>query len=155
MPNNFFDLSKRDRAEIINAASVDLGIAPPVIEKDIWLCLVLEQLFTLPHAMAFKGGTSLSKIYNLIDRFSEDVDVTIDYRNFIDPSVSFTNLSKTGLNKLSAHLKESVKQYVHTNVSSKVLEEKINHMVICGDNGETNREDRDWLNGKPVGRELL
>src|SRR5699024_6026534 len=57
-----------------------------ILEKDIWLCWVLEQIFKMPSApkMAFKGGTSLSKVFGLIERFSEDVDITLDYRNFED-----------------------------------------------------------------------
>ncbi len=54
-----------------------------VIQKRIWICWVLQVMFSIPgaHPMAFKGGTSLSKVYNIIDRFSEDVDITIDYRH--------------------------------------------------------------------------
>jgi predicted nucleotidyltransferase component of viral defense system len=49
-----------------------------IIEKDFWVCWVLDQIFSnptlLPH-VTFKGGTSLSKCYNYIDRFSEDIDL--------------------------------------------------------------------------------
>ena len=55
-----------------------------VAEKDLWVCWVLKQLFEMPERknIAFKGGTSLSKAFNIIDRFSEDIDITIDYRDF-------------------------------------------------------------------------
>jgi hypothetical protein len=54
--------------------------------KDVWVCWALETLFSMPnaHPMAFKGGTSLSKVYDIIDRFSEDVDITLDYKHFDD-----------------------------------------------------------------------
>ena len=51
-----------------------------MLEKDLWLVWVLDVLFKQPNAptYSFKGGTSLSKVYDAIHRFSEDVDVTID-----------------------------------------------------------------------------
>ena len=56
---------------------------PSIIEKDFWVCLTLDYLFhkcPWRKAFAFKGGTSLSKVYNLIDRFSEDIDLILDWR---------------------------------------------------------------------------
>ncbi len=54
-------------------------MTPGILEKDVWVCWVLDSLFTIDDEveMAFKGGTSLSKAYNAIARFSEDIDVTI------------------------------------------------------------------------------
>ena len=52
-----------------------------IVEKDFWVCWVLRRLFTLtnaPAGMIFKGGTSLSKVFNAIGRFSEDVDLSFD-----------------------------------------------------------------------------
>lgn len=53
---------------------------PHITEKDFWVCWTLNHLFSGPYAdvLTFKGGTSLSKGYNVIDRFSEDIDLTID-----------------------------------------------------------------------------
>ena len=54
-----------------------------IVEKDFWVCWVLKKLFadpTLHDRLVFKGGTSLSKVYKLIDRFSEDVDLVLDWR---------------------------------------------------------------------------
>ena len=55
------------------------------MEKDIWLCQVLDVLFKLPcrKPMAFKSGTSLSKVYKAIGRFSEDIDVTVDHFSLV------------------------------------------------------------------------
>ena len=58
-----------------------LGLVPASIEKDFWVCLTLRELFRLPGwegQLTFKGGTSLSKGWRLISRFSEDLDVVID-----------------------------------------------------------------------------
>jgi len=57
------------------------GLPPPVIEKDFWVCWTLRELFALPGwkgVLTFKGGTSLSKGWQLIARFSEDIDVVIE-----------------------------------------------------------------------------
>lgn len=73
---DFLTLPQKEQAEIIQSLSYQLGKSPIILEKDIWICWVLENLFTMPKhlPMAFKGGTSLSKVYNMIHRFSEDVD---------------------------------------------------------------------------------
>lgn len=58
-----------------------MGWVASSIEKDFWVCWTLQQLFAMPALaphLTFKGGTSLSKAWGLIDRFSEDIDLTID-----------------------------------------------------------------------------
>ncbi|MFK5968991.1 MAG: nucleotidyl transferase AbiEii/AbiGii toxin family protein, partial [Candidatus Marithrix sp.] len=58
-----------------------LGIDRTIVEKDFWVCLILQQLFSLPEEicseLTFKGGTSLSKGYKAINRFSEDIDISL------------------------------------------------------------------------------
>ena len=63
--------------------AADFGRSSTVLEKDVWVCWALEKLYSLPNrpVMAFKGGTALSKALHAIQRFSEDVDITIDYRS--------------------------------------------------------------------------
>ncbi len=76
----FIALSKIERKNLIQKASFDLGMRFDVVEKDIWVCYVLGKLFSLKELqgkLVFKGGTCLSKAYGLIERFSEDVDLTI------------------------------------------------------------------------------
>jgi hypothetical protein len=56
---------------------------PAIVEKDFWVCWILKHLFAEPALkgqMVFKGGTSLSKVFGLIDRFSEDIDLILDWR---------------------------------------------------------------------------
>ena len=69
MSNNFFDLSQEELSTLIRQAGDQLDISDMIIEKDLWLCWMLEQIFALPIQMAFKGGTSLSKVFGLIKRF--------------------------------------------------------------------------------------
>ena len=73
----------RDRRDLFSEAAVMLGMRPAIIEKDFWVCLVLKLLFddpALKHSLVFKGGTSLSKVYGLIERFSEDIDLVLDWQ---------------------------------------------------------------------------
>ena len=77
----FINLSKQERKNIIQKAAFDLGLRFDIVEKDLWVCFVLDKLFSLKELegkLIFKGGTCLSKAYNLISRFSEDVDITIN-----------------------------------------------------------------------------
>ncbi len=72
-----------ERRLIFETAAARLGITPAVIEKDFWVCYTLDHLFhrcSLSSVLTFKGGTSLSKAFHLIQRFSEDVDLILDWR---------------------------------------------------------------------------
>jgi predicted nucleotidyltransferase component of viral defense system len=72
---------ERERRDLFLAAATRLGTAEQNIEKDFWVCWTLDALFNSLGVggprLLFKGGTSLSKGYGLIDRFSEDIDITI------------------------------------------------------------------------------
>lgn len=90
----FIDLSQQEQLDVLDRVSTELNIRQrEVIEKDWWVTTVLRALFSLPYAehLSFKGGTSLSKCWHLIDRFSEDIDIAID-REFLGFSGT---LSKT------------------------------------------------------------
>lgn len=75
-------LSGADRQEALAAAADALGRPPHLLEKDVLVVWALRHLFSGPHAahLVFKGGTSLSKAHAVIQRFSEDVDLTYDIR---------------------------------------------------------------------------
>lgn len=78
----FFDLPVDERLEALSQAANASGRPPHLLEKDVWVVWSLRHLFTTPYAphLIFKGGTSLSKAYGAIQRFSEDVDLTYDIR---------------------------------------------------------------------------
>jgi len=116
VPDKFLSLSKKDQESIIILGSQKLGRDPNVLEKDLWVCWVLEHLFNMPNRLptAFKGGTSLSKVFNVINRFSEDVDVTLDYRGFGKEFDLFCEgISKSRVRKISDELKELVSEHSH------------------------------------------
>lgn len=73
---SFFALSRGDREEVLATAARAAGKAPQILEKDLWVCWCLERLFTAKGVppLVFKGGTSLSKVFGAIERFSEDID---------------------------------------------------------------------------------
>jgi len=79
--DRFVRLSYDERRLYFVQTAEQMRLAPQIIEKDFWVCWTLRELFALPEIgsmLIFKGGTSLSKAYRLIERFSEDVDVSMD-----------------------------------------------------------------------------
>jgi len=95
---NFIKLSDNDKLNIFNQTSERSGLSSSAIEKDWWVTLSLNIIFSLPYSsdIIFKGGTSLSKAWNLIERFSEDIDLVIDRKH-----LGFEGeLSKTQVKKL-------------------------------------------------------
>lgn len=80
-----------DRAELFKETAARVGIHEVIAEKDFWVCWILKQLFTIPELdgwLTFKGGTSLFKCFGLIHRFSENVDLAVDFERlgFVDES---------------------------------------------------------------------
>jgi predicted nucleotidyltransferase component of viral defense system len=83
--DSVLQLTPQQRSDLFIAAAQKSGIDVAVLEKDFWVCWTLRELFALPvigEHLIFKGGTSLSKVFKVINRFSEDIDVSID-RGFL------------------------------------------------------------------------
>jgi predicted nucleotidyltransferase component of viral defense system len=82
MSDAFLKLSASDRHEVLAVAADRAGRPGYLLEKDIWVVWTLSAMFSAPFGdhLVFKGGTSLSKAYGAIRRFSEDVDLTYDIR---------------------------------------------------------------------------
>ncbi len=73
--------SATERAEAFRETAARLGMSETIVEKDFWVVRSLSCLFALPSfedQLIFKGGTSLSKAYGIISRFSEDIDISLD-----------------------------------------------------------------------------
>ena len=77
---NFNKLTKENKLNIFNQVSAKSGLPPYAIEKDWWVVQTLRIIFEMDISqhLVFKGGTSLSKAWGLIDRFSEDIDLILD-----------------------------------------------------------------------------
>ena len=116
MNTNWLKLSKERKIEILNQATELTGLPSIAIEKDWWVSLVLNASFSLSYSkhIVFKGGTSLSKGWNLIDRFSEDVDLAIDRKFFgFEGDISKTqikNLRKLSCEFISTKFLEDLKK---------------------------------------------
>ena len=67
-----------ERKLLVDNVAAEMGVAAWVVEKDLWVCWTLARLVEIPELpeVTFKGGTSLSKVHGLVDRFSEDIDLT-------------------------------------------------------------------------------
>ena len=76
----FIELGKEEQRNIIRGLKERTGMSEQILEKDWWVSAVMRALFALPYAnqMSFKGGTSLSKCWNVISRFSEDIDIAVN-----------------------------------------------------------------------------
>src|SRR5947199_285051 len=108
-----------DRADLFTAAARRRGLTAAIIEKDFWVCWALKRIFTLtdpPAGLLFKGGTSLSKVFGAIERFSEDVDLSFDraglgFGGDRDPLNAPTGKRrKYGLEALGATCRQTVRE---------------------------------------------
>lgn len=75
--------SDNDKRRLFRNTADKMGLNDAIVEKDFWVCVTLDYLFhrsPWKDAITFKGGTSLSKAFHLISRFSEDIDLILDWR---------------------------------------------------------------------------
>ena len=98
--SNWVDLSIEERQTILANVAEEKGIDDNAVEKDFWVSMTLKAIFASPssHGIVFKGGTSLSKGWELIDRFSEDCDLAID-RAVLGFEKELTKKQRTSLRK--------------------------------------------------------
>lgn len=108
-----------DRTDLFSEVARRRGLTLAIIEKDFWVCWTLKRLFSLsdpPAGLLFKGGTSLSKVFGIIERFSEDVDLSFDRAGLgfvgdTDPaSAKSVRNRKLGLEALSDACKHVVRE---------------------------------------------
>ncbi len=141
MAEAFLALSLEDRRELLAAApGRGLERAQALLEKDVWVVWALQALFSAPFGehLVFKGGTSLSKAYNLIERFSEDVDLTYDIRTLTDDPKAGEPTELTGAQAkalgrkirdrlLPRFLNETVKPYLEALAAAQALPVEVSH----------------------------
>jgi len=113
--NKVATLSAEQRNELFDLTAERLGMGSvAVVEKDFWVCWTLKRLFEHPQLsrlLIFKGGTSLSKVYGLIDRFSEDIDLILDWRVVTDVDPMAVR-SKASQGKLNERINEQARAYI-------------------------------------------
>ncbi len=90
--NSYYNLSDEQKRHVLLRTEEQIHLSAQAVEKDLWVTCLLQILFSLDLSahIIFKGGTSLSKFGNLIDRFSEDIDIAIDpavYGMSVEPTI--------------------------------------------------------------------
>jgi len=116
--NNVARMAAHQRADLFRETAERMDIPEAVVEKDFWVCWVLKQLFSIEAfsgRLLFKGGTSLSKIFHAINRFSEDIDLAVDYATlgFTGPrDPRCEGLSRTKQTKLLAEMMRDCRPYI-------------------------------------------
>lgn len=98
---DFYNIENEEKIAIFNAVATEKGMKPFAVEKDWWVSRTLEIIFSMDIArhLVFKGGTSLSKAWKLIQRFSEDIDLAIDREYFFKSDKDWEKKEITALRK--------------------------------------------------------
>ena len=131
-------INKNDRSALFRNTADKTGMTAAVIEKDFWVCWMLDYLFhscKWKEHIAFKGGTSLSKSYGLIERFSEDIDLILDWRvlgyGIDEPWEERSNTKQEAFNKEAGARTETFlnDEFIPTVLSD--LEKELPEPVLC------------------------
>jgi hypothetical protein len=122
----YFDLNKEDQNEVLEQARARTGRPAHLLEKDLWVVWTLGVLFESPFAadLTFKGGTSLSKAYKIIERFSEDIDLTYDIRKLIPDLTGdgyFLPASRSQASKWSKAVRDRLPDWIGSTVQPHLL----------------------------------
>ncbi len=129
--DRFWDLRAEQKIDLFVGLQDKMKLSPMAIEKDIWVCWVLQTLFSIPGRprMCFKGGTSLSKVFSAISRFSEDVDVTINHRTENTPELDpfEEGISKTEIKRITEIYSRLTVEMVHEFIAP-YIRHKIEHL---------------------------
>jgi hypothetical protein len=123
-------LSMKDREAIFRETAIKRRVSPVVIEKDFWVCYILNVLFSCPDIsphIIFKGGTCLSKVFKLIERFSEDIDLILDW-SILTKENPYEQRSRTQQDKFNQQLEATAISYIQD-----ILKPKISNLIapIC------------------------
>jgi hypothetical protein len=121
LADSWFTLSREDQAEALEVAAAQTGRPPHLLEKDIWVVWTLSAIYesALAEKLTFKGGTSLSKVYKIIDRFSEDIDLTYDIREVVPELLRDGNpipASPSQAKKITARVRERLPHWIEGEV---------------------------------------
>lgn len=108
-------LSAFERRDLFAETAARKGMTPAIVEKDFWVCWTLGRLFAHPQLsrlLMFKGGTSLSKVFNLVERFSEDIDLILDWRVIVGESDPLAIRSATKQAALNKAIDDNAANYI-------------------------------------------
>jgi len=116
--NNIAKLSNEERNELFSESARKLGIKEAIIEKDFWVVWVLDKIFLddrLQNILVFKGGTSLSKVFKLIGRFSEDIDLVLNW-NLVTTKDPLEPRSKNQQDKFNKKMNKDAIKFIEKNL---------------------------------------
>jgi len=147
-----FDFKNCDKVELKEAfiaTAQHMNVSENIIEKDFWVCFTLRLLFSIDELedhLTFKGGTSLSKIYNVISRFSEDIDISIERKffGFEGDKEPLNSTSNKKSKKLIEQLVDKCSEYVNDTLIQ-VLRKEIDKYFDLNDEWdlEVDPDDKD------------
>ncbi|MBP6986441.1 MAG: nucleotidyl transferase AbiEii/AbiGii toxin family protein [Alphaproteobacteria bacterium] len=127
------NFTKKDLRDAFTIVAERKGVLPMVVEKDFWITWCLKKLFSLslPVSMVFKGGTSLSKGFNLINRLSEDCDITLNRADlgFVGDKDPMLAPSRKKRDKLLDELKQVCNTFVGINMQNALQESMQNELA--------------------------
>ena len=134
MPESWFELSSADQSEALEVAAGRSGRPAHLLEKDIWVVWALSAMYDSPlgDSLTFKGGTSLSKVYKVIDRFSEDIDLTYDIRELVSDLLRDGNpipASASQEKKITSAVRSRLPQWIEQTVQP-VIEQALVASVV-------------------------
>ena len=115
--DNIARSDRQAREELFTRTGANMNLLPGLVEKDFWVCWTLKHLFSIPEFephILFKGGTTLSKVFGVITRFSEDIDLAVDYvmLGFTGDRSPMAKMSNTRRTKLLDEMLESCRRYI-------------------------------------------
>ena len=109
------NLVEEQRRKLFTETARKMNTTPAIIEKDFWVVWTLDKIFAddrLNKILMFKGGTSLSKVFDLIGRFSEDIDLILDWREVTQEDPEAERNSKSKQVKFNVQVNEDAKVYI-------------------------------------------
>ena len=113
--NKIANLPKQQRSELFSETATLMNTTNSIVEKDFWVVWTLDKIFSddrLNKILMFKGGTSLSKVFNLIGRFSEDIDLILDWRLVSNENPLNDQESRNKQVKFNEQINENAKEYI-------------------------------------------
>jgi predicted nucleotidyltransferase component of viral defense system len=109
-------MNQSDRSELFGETAAIMAIPEAIVEKDFWVCWILRYLFnasSLSKDIIFKGGTSLSKAFGIIERFSEDIDLILNWELLgIEKDEPWIDRSKNQQDRYNKVVNEKAQRYI-------------------------------------------
>jgi len=126
------ELNSAERKDLFSETAAQLGMTAAIVEKDFWVTWTLDKIFRNPGLRAnlkFKGGTSLSKVFGLIERFSEDIDLILNWKVLTAENPQ-EDRSKKKQKKLVQEIREAGRNYIEEKLLP-VISAEIDSVCTC------------------------